>query len=66
VNKDIYATNQKAVLYWIDKYIEELKLYRQLVSGNDLKLEELLRDVRGIRQSWLETEGKHLKGRGAK
>ncbi len=60
LNCGICLTNQSAIINWIDRYIEELKGFRRLVLEGAPRLEESLRDARGIRQRWLENEGRRF------
>lgn len=53
VNADICLTNQVAIVRWIDKFIEELETYRQLVADGDEGLEEALIQANKARQEWL-------------
>jgi len=65
LNYGICSTNQGAIIAWIDRYIEELNEYRHLVLEGGPELEESLRDARGIRQRWLENEGRRFNSRGS-
>jgi prephenate dehydrogenase len=53
VNAHICLSNQKAILYWIDKFSKELESYRQLVNSGDKRLEEALTKASETRQEWL-------------
>ena len=60
MNRGICVTNQKAIVGWIDRYIEELREYRRLILNSDQEdheLEKSLEHAREIRQEWLENEG---------
>jgi prephenate dehydrogenase len=54
VNAHICATNQVAILRWIDEFNEELQRYRKLVTSGDKRLEEALAHAREVRQKWLD------------
>ena len=56
----ICATNQRAIVSWLDKYIENLKKYRQLIFENDQELQKSLAHARDARQKWLENEGRRF------
>ncbi|MFA4835924.1 MAG: prephenate dehydrogenase/arogenate dehydrogenase family protein [Dehalococcoidia bacterium] len=60
VHRGICATNQQAIVGWIDRYIENLKDYRRLVLENDQELEKVLRAARKVRDKWLESEGRRF------
>lgn len=53
MNAGIASTNREAVVGWIDRYIDELKIYRQLVvdGGDDLTKE--FERVQSARDVWL-------------
>jgi len=53
VNAQICLTNQQAILRWIDKFIDELQRYRQLVDSGSNQLEEALAEANKLRQEWL-------------
>jgi prephenate dehydrogenase len=53
VNAHICLSNQEAILYWIDKFSQELERYRQLVTAGDKGLEQALTDANKARQEWL-------------
>ena len=53
VNAQICFTNQQAILHWLDRYIDELQRYRQLVNSGDEKLKETLAEANKLRQEWL-------------
>jgi len=53
VNAQICLTNQQAILRWIDKFIDELQRYRQLVDSGSNQLEETLAEANKLRQEWL-------------
>jgi prephenate dehydrogenase len=53
VNSHICLSNQEALVYWIDKFGQELKRYRQLVVEGDKRLEQALTEAKEARQEWL-------------
>ena len=59
MNRDICLTNQENILAWIDRFIEELSLFRQLIAeGKGEALERAFIQARQARQRWLEEYGK--------
>jgi prephenate dehydrogenase len=53
VNAQICFTNKQAILHWLDRYIDELQRYRQLVDLGDGKLKQMLAEANKLRQEWL-------------
>lgn len=53
VNAQICLTNQQAILHWLDRYINELQRYRQLVDSGSDQLKETLTEANKLRQEWL-------------
>ena len=53
VNADICFSNQEAILYWIDEFIQELERYRKLVIAGDMSLKLALKEAKKARQEWL-------------
>jgi prephenate dehydrogenase len=53
VNSHICLSNQEAIVYWIDKFSQELATYRQLVAEGDKRLEQALAEANRARQEWL-------------
>jgi len=53
MNRDICITNRDAIVHWIDRYIEELKKYRNLILGNDEGLGKAFASAREARGKWL-------------
>lgn len=64
MSRDICLTNKEPILHWIDGYIEELSVLRQLVSrgsakddvgehGESEKLEDAFKRAREERKGWL-------------
>jgi len=53
VNAQICLTNQQAILHWLDRFIDELQRYRQLVNLGDERLKETLAEANKLRQEWL-------------
>jgi len=56
----ICATNRKAIIEWIDRYLEELTRYRRQIMENPEDLRKSLATARGIRQKWLQNEGRRF------
>jgi len=54
VNAHICLSNKEAIINWIDKFIQELERYRQLVAGGDKRLEQALTEANKARQEWLD------------
>lgn len=61
LNYGICSTNQRAIIAWIDRYVEELNEYRHLVLEGEQELEKLFLKAREMRQRWLENEGRRFK-----
>ncbi len=59
--RGICATNQKAILDWIDRYIDTLREYREMVLKNEQGLQGFLQDARKTRQEWFENEGRRFR-----
>ena len=59
--RGICATNQKAILDWIDRYIATLNKCRGLVSQDERGLQNILQDARNKRQEWFEKEGRRFR-----
>jgi len=53
VNSNICLSNQEAIINWVDKFIQELERYRQLVAKGDNRLEQTLAETNKARQKWL-------------
>ena len=53
VNSNICLSNQEAIINWVDKFIQELERYRQLVAKGDNRLEQALVEANKARQKWL-------------
>jgi prephenate dehydrogenase len=53
VNSHICLSNQEAIVYWIDKFSQELETYRQLAAEGDKRLEQALAEANKARQEWL-------------
>lgn len=53
VNSHICLSNQEAIVGWIDRCIQELERYRQLVASGDKRLEQALTEANKARQKWL-------------
>ncbi len=52
MSRDICLTNREPILHWIDKYIDELGKFRQLVSEGSDELEEAFRQAKEGRKGW--------------
>lgn len=55
MNRDICLTNREHIVDWIDRYIEVLKKYRNLLAEDEdgNKLHHLLTQAREAREKWL-------------
>jgi len=53
VNSHICLSNKEAIINWVDKFIQELERYRQLVAKGDRRLEQALTEANKARQEWL-------------
>ena len=53
VNSHICLSNKEAMINWVDKFIQELERYRQLVAKGDNRLEQALAEANKARQKWL-------------
>lgn len=53
INRDICLSNQRAIIHWIDEFLEELRHFRNLVSTGDETLEQTLAQVQEAREIWL-------------
>ncbi len=60
LHRGICSTNRKAIVEWIDKYMEALKEYRDQVSQDDEKLLRSFSEAQTIRQKWLKTDGRRF------
>ena len=58
MNRDICLTNRDEIVGWIDRYIDELKQYRYLVSEDSEGLIDILTLARKERERWLREESK--------
>jgi prephenate dehydrogenase len=57
INRDICLTNQEKIVDWLDRYIEVLKGYRDLVADESEELAEMLAQAREARENWLRGQG---------
>jgi prephenate dehydrogenase len=55
VNTDICLTNKSHIISWLDKYIQEIKRIRTLISNDTVAIENYLVDAHKARKEWLET-----------
>jgi len=54
VNAHICLSNRDAILRWIDKFIKELKRYRDIIdSSSDSVLQQALTEANKARETWL-------------
>jgi len=53
MHRDICVTNRESILRWIDIYIEELKRYKELITGDEKALEGEYARVRDARDRWI-------------
>ena len=56
MNRDICLTNHEKIVDWLDRYIEVLKGYRNLVAEDSEELAEMLAQAREVREKWLREE----------
>ncbi len=56
INRDICFTNQQKIIDWLDRYIEVIKGYRDLVAEDCGELAEMLAQAREARDKWLRGE----------
>jgi len=56
MNRDICVTNREKITDWLDRYIEVLKGYRNLVSEDSEELAEMLAQAHEAREKWLQGE----------
>jgi len=54
INSSICLTNQSAIIHWIDKFSEELRTLRELVSKGDSGIQDVLFTASEARRKWLE------------
>ena len=57
MNRDICLTNQEKIVDWLDRYIEVLKGYRDLVAEDSDELSKMLAQAREARENWLRGQG---------
>ena len=58
MNRDICLSNRENIADWLDRYIEVLKGYRNLLAEDSEELEGMLSRARQAREKWL--GGKNL------
>jgi len=56
MNRDICLTNREKITDWLDRYIEVLKGYRNLVAEDSEELAEMLAQAHEARERWLQGE----------
>lgn len=56
MNRDICLTNQEKISKWLDRYIEELKVYRHLLAKDGNGLCQRLAQAKEAREKWLQEE----------
>jgi prephenate dehydrogenase len=52
INKDIFLSNRKAVLGWLDLFIQEMERYRDLLISETEHMESVLKQAREARENW--------------
>jgi len=57
MNRDICLTNRERIVDWLDRYIEVLRGYRDMVDDESEELGEILAQAREARESWLRGQG---------
>jgi len=57
MNHDICVTNYEEIIHWIDRYMEEMKVYRRMLSEDADGLRNTLSRARDAREEWLGEEG---------
>ncbi len=57
MNRDICLTNREKIADWLDRYIEVLKGYRDMVADESDELAEMLAQAREARENWLRGQG---------
>ena len=53
MSRDICLTNRQPIVEWIDSYIAELEGLRRLMLEDDERLEDVFKEARRQRESWL-------------
>jgi len=53
MNRDICLTNRDQIILWLDRYIDELKRYRTLVTEGGDGIKDALQRARDAREKWL-------------
>lgn len=53
MNRDICLTNKEKIIYWLDRYIDELLKYRSLVAEDGTELLKALVQAHEAREKWL-------------
>ncbi|HEY49214.1 MAG TPA: prephenate dehydrogenase [Dehalococcoidia bacterium] len=56
MNRDICITNRDDIVKWIDRFIEELQRYSQMIQGGGGELKDALGRAREARERWMEGE----------
>ena len=56
MNLDICLTNREKITDWLDRYIEVLKGYRNIVADDSEELADMLAQAREAREKWLRGE----------
>jgi len=54
INAHICLSNQVPIVYWLDKYIQEIKRVRTLISSGNVTIENYFAAANKARQEWLE------------
>jgi prephenate dehydrogenase len=53
LNAHICATNKGAILFWLDTFSKNLRIYRELIATESEELEKTLAHARMAREEWL-------------
>ncbi|MFQ5933955.1 MAG: prephenate dehydrogenase [Dehalococcoidia bacterium] len=56
MSTDICLTNREAIEHWIDRFINELQVYKKLISDGGEKLQESLIGTQSVRDRWVNGE----------
>ena len=59
---DICITNKENIIEWLDRYMDELRRYREILAGSSQELLEILERARDKRERWIRfrAEGREL------
>lgn len=56
LNAHICATNKEAILFWLDTFSKNLRIYRELIATESEELEKTLTHARMAREKWLKSK----------